>query len=77
MTTTFICFGPEMREAARHPVGVRWCFHCRHRREFTQVVLAPVDRESWYPTSVEIQCAQCRTVDGDLFPGHTREWDEP
>jgi hypothetical protein len=66
-----------MREAARHPVGVRWCFHCRARRHFDHVIHQPTNPDSYYGPRASIECAWCHTTDSDLFPGRYREWEEP
>ena len=62
-------------EVRRTLEGERWCFVCRKRREFEYVVLVPVEMSYYGPTR-RIECSQCRTVDGDLFPGAEREWSE-
>jgi hypothetical protein len=69
-----INFGPEMREVKRESQGVKWCFHCRKRREFWFIVTAPVI-PSYYGPEPDITCGQCNTSDGDLFPGRIREWE--
>lgn len=68
-----ICWTP-MTEVCRSPDGERWCFVCRKRNEFERVTECPAD-DSWYGPSQRIECAVCKTVDGDLFPGRYREWE--
>jgi len=69
-----IC-GTRMREHSRRSEGIKWCFHCRTRCEMWRVVAVP-DGDSYYGPTVHIECGGCRAVDGDLFPGRTREWEE-
>lgn len=69
-----------MDEVSRRPDGERWCFVCRTRRVFARVVLRPIVRDiddtgAWYGPTTRIECATCRTVDGDCFPGTEREWE--
>lgn len=73
-TVVQILHGPAMEEVRRESEGVKWCFHCRKRREFFYIVTAPVGL-SYYGPSAEIQCGHCKTWNGDLFPGWTREWE--
>jgi hypothetical protein len=70
-----IC-GERLTEVLRRPDGERWCFVCRKRRDFEYVLRAPVDPESWYGPTPDIQCASCHTSDGDCFPGTWREWED-
>lgn len=68
-----------MAETRRKPDGERWCFSCRKRRQFEHVTSVPVcesidDTGCWYGPSHEIECTVCGVVDGDCFPGTTREW---
>ena len=67
-----IC-GTRMAEHSRESIGVRWCFHCRKRHEFFDVLMVP-DGMSWYGPNRHIEgpTAECT----DLFPGWTREWVE-
>jgi hypothetical protein len=70
-----IC-GEAMEEVTRRPHGnERFCFHCRAKRQFEYVVMAPTELSYYGPTPA-IECATCRTVDGDLFPGNEREWED-
>lgn len=66
--------GPRMIELKRESEGIKWCFHCRKRREFFFIVKAPAE-PSYYGPDPDIQCGTCKTSDGDLFPGGEREWD--
>ena len=67
-----IC-GTRMKEHSRESFGIRWCFHCRKRHEFFDVLMVP-DGPSYYDPY--------RRIDGvtdectDLFPGWSREWVE-
>lgn len=67
-----IC-GTRMVEDSRRTFGERWCFHCRERHEFWDVLMVP-DGPSWYDPY--------RTVEGvtdgccDLFPGWSRTWED-
>ncbi len=70
-----IC-GEQLEEVQRRPHGEeRWCFQCRTYRPFELVVMAPVEM-SYYGPTPSIRCAHCDTVDGDLFPGREREWED-
>ena len=55
--------------------GVRWCFYCRKRVEFTFRVHTPTDPESWYGPNRTVSCEKGHH-DGDCFPGTWREWSE-
>lgn len=67
--------GTRMVESSRTTEGVRWCFTCRRRVEFVRIVMVP-DGLSYYGPTVDIRCGECSSIDGDLFPGRCREWDE-
>ncbi len=73
--TIHLCYGPKMREHSREDTAVRWCFKERKRVMFQKVVMTP-DEESYYGPTVHIECSSCKTIDGDCFPGHEREWEE-
>ena len=64
-----------LTEIWRKPYGVRWCFVCRKRVMFEDVRKAPTDPMSYYGPSDQIECTNCKTVDGDCFPGSEREWE--
>ncbi|GAB3125861.1 hypothetical protein [Glaciibacter psychrotolerans] len=79
-----ICHGPQMAESSRDSMGVRWCFKCRKRAEFTWVVMAPVidwDNKAsvyaamWGPTA-HSECGCCDEHGGELFPGWTYRWED-
>jgi hypothetical protein len=70
---TFVICTTPMREIHRETVGVRWCFVCRKRREFVYVVTATIE-PSYYDPNPAIECTVCGRIDGDLFPGRSREW---
>ena len=69
--TLTVC-GPSAVEVVRRdPVSERWCFRCRKRRTFEDVC----EREtgmSYYDPWWTRTCSQGH-VDGDLFPGWSRE----
>ena len=67
-----IC-GPATADIHRESDGTRWCFVCRAPTEFEYVVTATVEPSYYDPTS-SIQCPHGH-IDGDLFPGRTRELD--
>jgi hypothetical protein len=71
----FSMSGTRMKEASRVSEGIRWCFSCRKRVEFDRIIKVPAGI-SYYGPSVEITCSVCGTIDGDLFPGRVREWEE-
>lgn len=59
----------------------QWCFSCRSPQRFDRVVMAPIqpdDPEDWsyYGPYTEIRCCHCGTLDGDCFPGTSREWED-
>lgn len=70
-----ICYEPE-KEVARRSEGERWCFHCRARREFFQIIMAPIELYSYYGPRNLIKCGTCDTTDGDVGFGRIREWGE-
>ena len=70
-----ICSGGPQEMIHDESVGERWCFHCRARRDFRYQVWADV-KPSYYPPTPSIRCVHCDALDGDLFPGRAREWDE-
>jgi hypothetical protein len=65
-----------MTEYSRTPMGERWCFRCRKRRNFSWVVLVPTDSPSYYSPTAHMVCETCREKDTDLFPGWERTFDE-
>ena len=69
-----INYSPEMRQIKRESQGVKWCFHCRKRREFWFTVMAPVVPD-YYGPNCDIRCGTCNTSDGDLGFGREREWE--
>lgn len=90
MTALHILHTP-MEEIHREPDGEeRWCFVCRKRRTFEYVVTRPIveppqpgkEDEYEFPTGAyygpthQISCATCDTIDGDMFPGTYREWED-
>lgn len=79
-----ICHGPEMEETSRTSMGVKWCFKCRKRAEFTWIVMSPVidwDDEAsiyaamWGPTA-HSECGNCGAHAGELFPGWSYSFEE-
>lgn len=73
MTLT-ICRGPKMEVIHSESLGERWCFRCRKRREFFYRVSAPIE-PSYYDPNPSIRCDTWGHIDGDLFPGRSREWE--
>jgi hypothetical protein len=71
-----VCYGPEMVEDARVSMGDRWCFVCRKRLPFTAITYRPSEPSYYGPVSA-MKCDGCGTRDGDVFPGHSREWSDP
>lgn len=71
-----------MEEVSRTPHGdERWCFKCRKRQPFVKAVMAPIvtsldDTGAYYGPHAEIRCGVCGLMDGDCFPGTSREWAE-
>lgn len=72
MSSLHILWTEPHEEVVRRSDGTRWCFVCHKRREFEFVVKAPVGM-SYYGPFDQIECTACKTVDGDVFPGWTRE----
>ena len=76
--TVTMC-GPSGWEIIRdEPHGEeRWCFTCRKRREFRLIVGRDPDwQNDYYGPSGHIECAVCKTTDGDCFPGWSRTWSD-
>ncbi len=53
----------------------------RKRQPFVNVVMAPIvtslhDTGAYYGPHAEIRCGVCGLMDGDCFPGTSREWVE-
>ena len=61
-----------MEEISRRSLGEKYCFVCRRRRDFEHVISAPVGL-SYYGPTTQIECTHCGKIDGDVFPGHSRE----
>lgn len=82
MTATIHILVVPENEVRRETDGnPRWCFGCRKRTVFERVVSVPVcetpdDTGCWYPPRTYIECTGCKLIDGDLFPGRWREWEE-
>lgn len=73
MTTAGALCGPAIRVMAREALGERWCFTCRTRLPFWFIVRVPT-APSYYGPTPGIEC-EAGHIDGDCFPGTTREWD--
>lgn len=69
-----ICYDPQVEYHRRYE-GRRWCFHCRKRYTFVTIFTKPVDPWSYYGPNMTTRCTVCDTIDADLFPGWTREWE--
>jgi hypothetical protein len=82
MSTLIHILHVPIAETRRKPDGdPRWCFGCRTVRDFEHVISVPVcetpdDTGCWYGPSHEVVCATCGLVDGDCFPGTSREWSD-
>lgn len=75
-----ICRGPEMHECNRWDEGIKWCFVCRKRVQFWQILKMAsfedlVASMGFYSHSRSMECERGH-VNGDMFPGTWREWDE-
>lgn len=72
-----VCGPGPMEVKHRKSLGIKWCFECRRRREFEKHILVPsTDEGRWYGPVPEVVCLHCGTVNGDCFPGWSREWGE-
>ena len=69
-----VCGPGPMVERRREPQGERWCFQCRRRVDFDFVVRVEVEPSYWGPDA-SVECRPAGHIDGDLFPGRSREWD--
>jgi len=65
-----------MKEYSRIPLGERYCFKCRKRRNFTDVIMVPTDPMSYYGPTSKTVCDVCGMQDADLFPGWSRTDEE-
>jgi hypothetical protein len=63
-------------EISREIIGERWCFRCRKRCDFAHIVRAQRNGADYYGPSHTIRCANCTAIDGDLFPGRERIWND-
>ena len=75
-----VCRGPKMTEFKRWDEGVHWCFTCRKRVQFWQILRKASYEDilatyGFWTHSRSIEC-ELGHLDGDLFPGRSREWDE-
>jgi hypothetical protein len=70
---SFAMCGTRMKEDSRESMGIRWCFHCRTRHEFFDVLMVP-DGFSWSDPHREVVGPKDDCT--DLFPGWSREWVE-
>ena len=69
-----------MHERNRWDEGVKWCFTCRKRVQFWQILRTPsmedlIATMGFYDHSRTVECEKGH-MDGDMFPGTSREWDE-
>lgn len=89
-TGVSICHAPAKHVLDREEVHSEssWCFRCRGRHDFMwRVYAVPQEATSalldsdnpyadvWCEPYAQIECGSCGSVDGDLFPGWIREWD--
>jgi len=73
MTHITIC-GPRNPIIVREePLGERWCFVERKRRNFTLRVWRDDIEEDWYGPWASITCDSCGRVDADVGFGWSRE----
>ena len=61
-----------MKVIGEENVGVKWCFRCREYVRFTDRCMATVE-PSYYDPHWERRCEKGH-IDGDLFPGYSREY---
>lgn len=71
--TIHILWTEPHKEVFRASIGERWCYTCRKRQDFEYIRSVPIE-PSYYEPVDQIECTECRTIDGDLFPGRAREW---
>lgn len=64
-----VCYRRGVRVLATESAGVRWCFVCRKRVEFTDT--CTTDDNPWYEPTWGRTCERGH-FDGDLFPGYSR-----
>lgn len=80
MSDLIICRTPEMAERKRWDEGVKWCFQCRKRIQFWQILRVASMEDAiasmgFWTHDRTIKC-ECGHLDGDCFPGTSREWGE-
>lgn len=68
----WICGSGPREQIKEESAGVKWCFVCRKRVEFTDRLMADKVPSYYDPTWVR-KCSAGHT-DGDLFPGYYREY---
>lgn len=73
--TVFVCRPRAWEVFSRESLGERWCFRCRKRRDF-ELTVEGEPMPTWYAPMPMVKCKTCGLLDGDLFPGRFREWDE-
>lgn len=66
--------GTRSHEKKRVALGDKWCFRCRTRGEFFDILMVP-DGLSYYDPYWYRACGSCGATDGDLFPGWSRDYD--
>lgn len=69
-----VCGPGTLTVLQEKPIGERWCFKCRARVDFVDVLLGEV-APSWYAPQWGVKCVNGHE-DGDLFPGRYREYRE-
>lgn len=67
------------KEVGAFSEGEKYCFSCRKRRPFMQVVSIPrpskeYDTWMYYGPSRHIECCVCKSHDSDCFPGTCEEY---
>lgn len=68
-----ICSPGEVKTIAEESVGIKWCFICRSRVQFTDVLKGEIGPSYYGPWWSRICSAG--HLDGDLFPGRYREYE--
>lgn len=71
ISSGWVCGPTRTVTLQEEPVGVKWCFQCRKRVEFTDRLRGDSE-PSYYEPMWMRSCANGH-ADGDLFPGWVRE----
>ena len=65
----------EFTYVVQAPIVTMWCSLDVPRREDGEGEVE-FSSGAWYGPTPHIECATCKTWDGDLFPGLSREWED-